>query len=309
MGTEAVNLLFLLRTSRLFESRMGWIREGGIKYENVTESNGDESELDFGLWKGLIELASGLMVKVSLIEEGDPVRVPSRSVPSQISPDFGAFLGNNNQILCRNGEERGAYSEWVSELEFRLGACAPHPSLCSQPFRGQTLASQSQFNPGALPLNCTDTWASDSPLSSIRKGKCSLLSRSIQIVVRQAGFLQIKWVLEILLLCLNLWECILTLCLLVPFHVAVSQTSHIRRVENLPCEYRKSSRPHASHWTASARIDVVSTFFTAMPSVHGRAPGTLHSWTKDCLVPLALVSLFFQDLHTLSPALKSRSHV
>lgn len=184
------------------------------------------------------------MVKVSLIEEGDPVRVPSRSIPSQISPDFGAFLGNNNQLLCRNGEERGAYSEWVSELEFRLGACAPHPLLCTQPFRGQTLASQSQFNPGALPLNCTDTWASDSPLSSIRKGKCSLLSRSIQIVVRQAGFLQIKWVLEILLLCLNLRECVSTLGLLVPLHVAVSQTSHMRRVENTPCEYRKSSRPH-----------------------------------------------------------------
>ena len=47
------------------------------------------------------------MVKVSLIEEGDPVEGSFQVC----SPDFGAFLSNNNQLLCRNGEERGAYSE------------------------------------------------------------------------------------------------------------------------------------------------------------------------------------------------------
>lgn len=49
------------------------------------------------------ELVSGLMVKVSFIEEGDPVKVHFRSFVYPISPDFCAMLDNNNRLLCKNG--------------------------------------------------------------------------------------------------------------------------------------------------------------------------------------------------------------
>lgn len=75
----------------------------------MTERNVNEAEL-ISVGEGLLasrrdveELASGLMVKVSFIEEGrDPVRVHFRSVLCQISPDFCAILNNNNQSLCIN---------------------------------------------------------------------------------------------------------------------------------------------------------------------------------------------------------------
>lgn len=115
VGTEAVNLLFLLRTTKLWEQngvrgRVCWIREGGIKYVNVTERNVNEAELvsvGEGFWtsrRDVEKMVSGLVVKVSFIEEEDSLRVHFRSVLCLISLGFCTTLGNNNQLLCRKGE-------------------------------------------------------------------------------------------------------------------------------------------------------------------------------------------------------------
>lgn len=50
------------------------------------------------------KVASGLVVKVSFIEEEDPLRVHFRSVLCLIFLGFCTTLGNNNQLLCRKGE-------------------------------------------------------------------------------------------------------------------------------------------------------------------------------------------------------------
>lgn len=75
---------------------------------NVIERNVNEAEL-VSIGEGLLasgrdaeELASGLMVKVSFMEEGDIVRVHFRSVVRQDLPPLLCNLGNNNQLLCRN---------------------------------------------------------------------------------------------------------------------------------------------------------------------------------------------------------------
>lgn len=88
------------------------------------------------------------------------------------------------------------------------------------------------------------------------QGKCSL-SRNPQIMIRRSEFLQIKWVLEILFLCLNLWEGMLTVGLLVAFHVAVSQTSQTprtRRVGNIARASHKSSWGCQYHPLPSPRL-------------------------------------------------------
>lgn len=88
------------------------------------------------------------------------------------------------------------------------------------------------------------------------QGKCSL-SRNPQIMIRRSEFLQIKWVLEILCVCLNLWECMLTVGLLVAFNVAVSQTSQTSQtlcVENIACASHKSSWDCQYHPLPSPRL-------------------------------------------------------